>query len=106
MLEVGYGIVDPELIVFPRVDGVEPPAGYAGLQRLPVRETVQQLAVNTPEMAIPEFKKYPELLRSTCRRLGWNLSEFDVYRLRLPLPGETGPDETGPGEGAAESPAT
>ena len=35
---------------------------------------------------LAEFPQYRALLQHSTTRVGWNLAEFDVYRLRVPYP--------------------
>lgn len=81
-----FKVTDPSVIVFPRTDGPDVPQTFKSTQRLPVHVEIEQVDVNSPNLAIPEFRRYQELLRYACRTQNWNLSEFDLYRIRVPYP--------------------
>jgi hypothetical protein len=52
---------------------------------LPLHERLQALG-NPPDLVTPDWPQYPQLLRSTFDRLGWDLGEFHVFRLKLRYP--------------------
>ncbi len=81
-----YPSLDPSLIVFPRTDGNEVPKTFQSTQRLPVHVEIQRIDVGSSELAVPEFPRYPEVLRYACRTQNWKLSDFDLYRVRVPYP--------------------
>ena len=53
--------------------------------QFPVEEGVTKLG-RADTVNLAEFPQYRALLQHAAGRVGWQLSEFDVYRLRVPYP--------------------
>lgn len=58
----------------------------AGAPQLPCRERVVFLGSGAAAARTAEATRYVEMLQFTTRRLGWDLEEFDVYRIRIEYP--------------------
>ena len=59
----------------------------AALQAQQVTIEEQVTLVGRADAAtLTEFSRYPEMLRYAGERLGWDLADFDLHRLRLPYP--------------------
>lgn len=79
---------DPRLLVYDNspVGVADPNDPTHDIYKWPVSETVQHLGRQSTGFGIAEVGRYPEMLRHTCSRLGWELSEFRGYRLRMRYP--------------------
>jgi hypothetical protein len=53
---------------------------------LHVSETIEHLGAGVEILRAPEIPRYEEMISCAFERLGWNGSEFEVYRLRIPYP--------------------
>lgn len=81
-----FGAVQPELVVHRSVPGDESPAIAGRAQRLPTRDKIVALDVKGEKSASPDVPRVPEMLRFACGELGWNLDEFDLFRVRMQYP--------------------
>ncbi len=54
--------------------------------RLDLLESVQSLGTGPEAFRIPEFARYPELIRSLCATLGWNAGKLRGYRCKVRYP--------------------
>ena len=78
----------PELIVYDTVvRGMTHPDNQARQgDRLDLSESVQSLGVGPEAFRIPEFARYPELIRSLCATLGWDAGKLRGYRCKVRYP--------------------
>jgi len=53
---------------------------------LPVRETATYLGTDLDSMQNPDVPRYPEMVASVLRQMGWQNDEFDIYRCRVRYP--------------------
>src|SRR5690606_3194747 len=76
---------DPKLLVYDNSPvGVADPNDPAhDIYRWPMSEPIQRLGREATGFGIAEVGRYTEMLRHTCDRLGWELSRFRGYRLRM-----------------------
>lgn len=54
--------------------------------RLDMLETVQSLGRGPDAFRLPEFPRYPELVRELCGRLGWDANRLRGWRIRVRYP--------------------
>jgi hypothetical protein len=54
--------------------------------RMHFHERVARFEGGLDSAPLREAPRYREMLQFACERLQWNLSEFDVYRLRIEYP--------------------
>jgi hypothetical protein len=47
---------------------------------------VQFLGKASESGETPDWPHYSAMLRFGCEKMGWDLSEFDTYRVRIPYP--------------------
>jgi len=66
--------------------GPKYPSDGDDLGQLPFHEAVQDLGVGPPELITPEIPRYSELAEKAAASLGYPLSDFRGYRLRLNYP--------------------
>jgi hypothetical protein len=78
----------PELRVFDTVvRGMTQPDDQARQgDRLDLLESVQSLGTGPEAFRLPEFARYPELIRSLCATLGWDASKLRGYRCKVRYP--------------------
>ena len=78
----------PETIVYDTVvRGMAHPDDQARQgDRLDLIESVQSLGVGPEAFRIPEFARYPELVRSLCATLGWDAGKLRGYRCKVRYP--------------------
>ena len=78
----------PETIVYDTVvRGMTHPDNQARQgDRLDLIENVQSLGVGPEAFRIPEFARYPELIRSLCATLGWDAGKLRGYRCKVRYP--------------------
>ncbi len=78
----------PELRVYDTaVRGMTHPDDQARQgDRLDLLESVQSLGTGPEAFRIPEFARYPELIRSLCATLGWNAGKLRGYRCKVRYP--------------------
>lgn len=81
-----YGAVTPELMIFRNTPGDESPEVSRQAQQLPVWEKVTALGTATTVAQTPDTLSYPTMLRAACDALGWDLGEFDLYRVQVQYP--------------------
>jgi hypothetical protein len=81
-----FGTVTPELIAFQHMPGDESPAVARAAPQLVVREKIMNLGPADRVSSSPEWQRYPEITRYIGERLKWDMSEFDVYRVRVQYP--------------------
>ncbi len=53
---------------------------------LPLFERVTDQGSNPPDVIAPEFPRYPAMVQAVMDRMGWNLNEFHLYRIRMRFP--------------------
>ena len=53
---------------------------------LPLGEVLREITDSGPKYVIPEFPRYSEMVEYTCRKVGWNLADFRVFRMRVEYP--------------------
>lgn len=75
-----------EMMVYSSSEG----GGYAQsdvreLQQYAIEERVTNLG-RADRVGISEFPEYGEMLRQGTETVGWDLSEFDVWRVKMPYP--------------------
>ena len=78
----------PELRVYDTaVRGMTHPDDQARQgDRLDLLESVQSLGTGPEAFRIPEFARYPELVRSLCATLGWDAGKLRGYRCKVRYP--------------------
>lgn len=77
--------VKPELMVY-QYQGQNLSQEAAVLsQQFPLEERVAHLG-RADDVELAEVPFYPEMLRSAAGAAGWDLHDFDVYRVRIPYP--------------------
>jgi hypothetical protein len=78
----------PELRVYDTaVRGMTHPDDQARQgDRLDLLESVQSLGTGPEAFRIPEFARYPELVRSLCATLGWDAGRLRGYRCKVRYP--------------------
>ncbi len=54
--------------------------------RLDLIESVHSLGTGPEAFRIPEFARYPELIRSLCATLGWDAGKLRGYRCKVRYP--------------------
>lgn len=54
--------------------------------RLAIRETVTYLGRGPGVVATPDVERYAEMIDFAMTRVGWDASQFDVYRCRIEYP--------------------
>jgi hypothetical protein len=75
----------PELMIYQYREGDLSLEAARRSQQYPVDERLAMVGrANAVELA--DVPRYSELLRVGANAAGWDLSEFDVYRLRMPYP--------------------
>jgi hypothetical protein len=80
--------VRPELRVYDTVvRGITHPDNPSRQgDRLDLLEYVEELGTGPDAFRIPEFPRYPELVRSACERLGWDASRLRGFRCKVRYP--------------------
>ena len=80
--------IKPETIVYDTVvRGMTHPDNQARQgDRLDLIESVQSLGIGPEAFRIPEFARYPELIRSLCATLGWDAGKLRGYRCKVRYP--------------------
>ena len=78
----------PELVVYDTVvRGMTHPDDEARQgDRLDLIESVQSLGTGPEAFRIPEFARYPELIRSLCATLRWDAGKLRGYRCKVRYP--------------------
>jgi hypothetical protein len=54
--------------------------------RIQMSETLEHLGAGVEILRVPEIPRYQEMIGRAFDRLGWESSDFEVYRLRIPYP--------------------
>ena len=75
-----------QTIAFMSMPGDESPGVARIAPQLTVSEKIQRLGAANRPMMTPEWPRYSELLKYAANKLKWDLSEFEVYRLRVQYP--------------------
>jgi len=65
---------------------VTPPGQLLSEFPLPLAQSIQPLGPVASAPTVPEIPRYLELLAYGMAHMGWNMADFDVYRLRLAYP--------------------
>ncbi len=77
--------IRPELLVYQYSVGDHSQEGARQAQKYPLDERLIKVGrADTVDLA--EMPKYAELLRTGADYANWDLSEFDVYRVRMAYP--------------------
>lgn len=79
------GLVEPEVLTFANVPGGDEPSAMRRLS-LPMGESVVRLGRGDQVTPTPDAPDYPRLLQRVSSAVGWNLAEFDAYRVRVAYP--------------------
>lgn len=80
-----FGAVAPKHMVFAAVPGSDAPRHMARVS-LPQRERVVPLGRADQLAQAPDLPGYGEMLAHACGRAGWELGEFDAFRVRISHP--------------------
>jgi hypothetical protein len=76
----------PELMVFKYIEGDVTQEGARRSQQYPVEERLTHVG-RADAVGLGEVPRYNEMLRYGANAAGgWDLGEFDVYRVRMPFP--------------------
>jgi len=81
-----FGAIEPQAAIF---DGRQPRKTNRELlsrRKLPLRAKVEHLGAGPDAMHLSDLPRYPEMIAQVCDRLGWDVSQFDVYRCRIEYP--------------------
>lgn len=80
--------IEPQLSLFDTVvRGIaHPDDPRRQADRLDMMESVQHLGRGPDAFRLPEFPRYPELVRDVCARLGWDASRLRGWRVRVRYP--------------------
>lgn len=79
-----FGGVKPELMVFQAQDGLSQQKARDALQ-FPVEERLVKVG-SADAVGLTEVGRYGEMWRDVAAKMGWDLSEFDVWRVKLGFP--------------------
>ena len=66
--------------------GGGPGLRYEDADRIPMADTLQFLGAGVEVARTPDIPQYVDMLNHSLAQAGWNLGEFDVYRLRMQYP--------------------
>jgi len=64
----------------------DPTTGMKDLNELPFHERITRVDGGAAAAYLREPPRYLELLRAVTEQVGWNLDDFDVYRVRIEYP--------------------
>ncbi len=80
--------IQPRLCLFDTVvRGIaHPDDPWRQADRLDMLESVQPLGRGPDAFRLPEFPRYPELVRDVCARLGWDANRLRGWRVRVRYP--------------------
>ena len=82
-----FGPIRPKLYVYSDMtDAPRSPITQRVHERLPVHETVQHLGKGLSGIRTPDAPSYTEMVRYAFNRLGWDPTQFFVYRVRMEYP--------------------
>jgi hypothetical protein len=81
-----YGTVEPELYVYADPGSDESKERRERSTLLKTRERIECLGSGLNAPVSPDFPRRTEMLAHVSGSLGWDLEEFDVYRLRMEFP--------------------
>ncbi len=79
-----FGPVVPKLFVHHHEDESSQEAAR-NAQQFPIDETLSRVG-RADQVGLVEVPKYGELLKYGAAAAGWNLSDFDVWRVKMPYP--------------------
>ena len=54
--------------------------------RLPFAEQLAYAGTGNYVSRIPEIARYPDFVNHACQKMGWNLDDLDLYRIRFEYP--------------------
>jgi hypothetical protein len=79
---------DPALLIYDTaIDGVaDVNDPTRDIDRMDLRETIQNLGYGLGRLRTTEVPRYDELLRTVCEKLGWDGDEFLGHRCRIDYP--------------------
>jgi len=80
-----FGRVRPEMLIFANTPGSDAPQAVRRVA-LPLRERIAELGPADRLAGSPDEPRLAEMLRTACDRAGWDLAEFDAYRVRVQYP--------------------
>jgi hypothetical protein len=90
-------LINDMLVAPGSLKGMEPTAEvFWGLKRvggpptevIPVegKYSVERLGKGADALACPDVPQYPEMIRATAKKTGWDLDEYQAYRIRVEFP--------------------
>lgn len=62
------------------------PAHLGSAVKLPFHERIACLGSGADVLRVNEVPRYRDLVAYACRKVGWNIDDMDVYRLRIEYP--------------------
>ena len=80
-----FGGLEPRLLVFAYATGTDAPKVMQSLA-LPLREQIVPIGRADQIAQTPDDPDFPDMLGACAERAGWDLSEFDGYRVRIQYP--------------------
>lgn len=81
-----FGVIDPELVQFQTMPGDEDPEVARSSAQLRSAEPITRYESALDAPGILEVPRYQEMLRQVADAVGWDLRQFDLYRVRVPYP--------------------
>lgn len=81
-----FGVIDPHTAIFDGRTECKSIQELFSRQRLPLKVEALCLGRGLDAMHSADLPQYPAMVERVCSQLGWDVSQFDVYRCRVEYP--------------------